>query len=308
MKISVVSKAAEKLDLFVCDDHGDVHTTWWQGQFGFEDWSSLREGWQKIGDGFPADAEITVVARNADDLDIFIRGKDGQVHYRQWRMHRHPFNWLRQGAWGPWKSLDGSFPIGVRISAVVRSSEQVDLFACDGNGSVRTSSSRSDSNWSEWETIGVEFPAGAAVTAIFRNGNLHLFVCGKNGQVYTAQWIEDLGWPKPDDWTSLDGSFLPGTMVTAIFRSSKEIDLFICDRNGSVSTSWWTIGDGWSEWKSIGGESPGRVEVAAVIRNPSSDFEVFVGGYDGQEYIVEMKRGAQSRWDKRWQLIWKEVR
>ena len=113
---------------------------------------------------------------------------------------------------------------------------------------------------------------------------------------------------KPDSWTSLNGSFLPGTMVTAIFRSSKEIHLFICDCNGSVSTSWWTIGDGWSEWKLISEESPGRVEVAAVICKPGSDFEVFVGGYDGQEYIAEMKRGSQSRCDKSWQIIWKEVR
>jgi hypothetical protein len=300
-KISVVSRASEYLDLFICDEHGDVHTTWWNNVFQFE------KRWEKLGDGFPANAEITVVACNEDGLDIFICGKDDRVYHRQWRMDRHPLNWLRRGAWSPWKSLNCSFPIGVRISAVTRPSEQIDLFTCDRHGFVRKSSSKSGANWSEWETIGVGFPAGAAVTAIFRNGNLHLFVCGKNGQVYTAQWTEDLGWPKPDNWTSLGGSFLPGTMVTAIFRSCKEIDLFICDYNGSVSTSWWTIGDGWSEWELIGGESPGRVEVAAVIRNPGSDFEVFVGSYDGQEYIVEMTRGAQSRWDKRWQLIWKEV-
>jgi hypothetical protein len=300
-KISVVSRASEHLDLFICDDHGDVYTAWWNNFFGF------NEIWEKLGDGFPANAEIAVVACNEGCLDIFICGKDGQVHYRQWRMDRHPLNLLRRGAWGPWKLLNGSFPIGVRISAVTRPSEQMDIFACDCNGSVRTSSSRSAGNWSEWETIGVGFPAGAAVTAIFRNRSLHLFVCGKDGQVYTAQWTEDSGWPQPDSWTSLNGSFPPGTTVTAIFRSSREIDLFICARNGSVSTSWWTIGEVWSEWKLIGEESPGRVEVAAVVRNPGSDVEAFVGSYDGQKYMVEMKRGAPSRWDERWQLIWKEV-
>jgi hypothetical protein len=301
-KISVVSRAPKHLDLFICDDRGDVYTAWWNSTFGYD------KTWENLGGGFPANAEITVVACNEGYLDIFICGEDGQVHHRQWRMNRYPLNWLRRGAWESWKSLNGSFPIGVRISAVTRPSEQMDLFACDCNGSVQTASSRSGVNWSEWEIIGVGFPAGAAVTAIFCNGNLHLFVCGNNGQVYTAQWTKDLGWPKSDNWASLGGSFLPGTMVTATFRSSREINLFICDRNGSVSTSWWTIGHGWSEWKLIGEESPGRVEVAAVARNPGSDFEVFVGGYDGQEYMVEMKRGAQSRWDKGWRLIWKEVR
>jgi len=90
------------LDLFVTGNDGRVYTSWWhEGQ----DWSGINNNWRAIGGFFPVGTTVTAVARETDQLDLFITGNDGRV-YTSW--------WHEGGDWSGinnnWRPIGGFFP------------------------------------------------------------------------------------------------------------------------------------------------------------------------------------------------------
>lgn len=79
--VGVVSRAADKLDVFVADARGRVQTSAWEPKFG-ADWAA----WRQIGvvDTAPG-AEVHGTSRQPDHLDIFVTGADGHVHTAAWQ-------------------------------------------------------------------------------------------------------------------------------------------------------------------------------------------------------------------------------
>ena len=80
--ISVTSRSAGNLDLFVVGNDGRVYTSWWyQGA----DWSGLGDRWRSIGGFFPAGRRVSAISRSARNLDAFITGNDGRAYTSWWQ-------------------------------------------------------------------------------------------------------------------------------------------------------------------------------------------------------------------------------
>ncbi|MFD5179913.1 Dot/Icm T4SS effector Zinc-dependent metalloprotease LegP [Nocardia sp. NPDC058379] len=184
-RVTSVARTANTLDLFITGNDGRVYTSWWQAG---SDWSGIGDRWRTIGGIFPAGAPVTVVARTADHLDLFITGNDGCV-YTSW--------WHQGGDWSGignrWRNIGGVFPPGAPVAAVARTSNNLDLFITGNDGRVYTSWWQAGSDWSgignRWRNIGGVFPAGGPVAAVARTpGELDAFTTGNDGRVYTSWW------------------------------------------------------------------------------------------------------------------------
>ncbi|KAH0553061.1 hypothetical protein GP486_006745 [Trichoglossum hirsutum] len=232
--VTAVSREPDQLDLFVCGKDGRVYTSWWH-QGG--DWSGINDNWGSIGGSFAPGSKVAAVARKPDQLDVFVCGNDGSV-YTSW--------WTQGSDWSGWKKIGGVFPAGCPVAAVSRNPDQLDLFISGKDGHVYTSWWHQGSEWSgiddKWGSIGGSFLPGSEVSAVARKPNqLDVFVCGKDGHVYTAWWTEGGNWSSFGvDWESIGGSFHPGSKVAAVARKPNILDVFACGNDGSVYTSWWT--------------------------------------------------------------------
>jgi len=69
--------------------------------------------------------------------------------------------------------------------------------------------------------------------------HLDLFTCSTDGRVYTLAISFGLSDFKAD-WRS------PGATVSTLTRRSQQQDLFLCDKEGCIYTSWWSSGEDWS--------------------------------------------------------------
>ena len=78
--IHVVSRSADKLDIFVTDVNGVIQTAAWEPAFtdGWHGWWDLRGGRAAAG------APVTAVSRSANKLDVFVVGTDSRVYTAAW--------------------------------------------------------------------------------------------------------------------------------------------------------------------------------------------------------------------------------
>ena len=93
-----------------------------------------------------------------------------------------------------------------------------------------------------WESLGGVFNPNTEISAINRSpGNLDLFVCGNDGNVYTSWWSEGNIWSSsnPQGWLKIGWVFPANVHVDAVARTTGNMDLFICGGDGKAYTSWW---------------------------------------------------------------------
>ena len=205
-----------------------------------DDWSGLNDRWRDIGGIFPRGAPITVVARNPNQLDLFVTGNDGRVYTSWWTAGR---NW--SGLGDRWRNIGGIFPPGAPIAAVVRNPNQIDLFITGNDGRVYTSGWTAGRDWSglgdRWRNIGGIFPPGAPISAVARNPNqLDVFVTGNDGRVYTSWWTAGRDWSGLGDrWRNIGGIFPPGAPLGAVARNPNQLDIFVTGNDGRIYTNWW---------------------------------------------------------------------
>ena len=145
-----------------------------------------------------------------------------------------------------WRSIGGFFPPAAPLAAVARTSNNLDLFVCGNDGRVYTSWWYNGVDWSgvndNWRSIGGFFPAGAPLAAVSRTpNNLDVFICGNDGRMYTSWWFAGVDWSGVNDtWRSIGGFFPPADQLSAVARTSNNLDLFVVGNDGRVYTSWWT--------------------------------------------------------------------
>jgi hypothetical protein len=241
--VAAVSRARENIDVFAIGDDGRVYTAWWRAGGG---WSSTD--WEAIGGSFPPGAPLAAVSRARENIDVFAVGDDGRVYTAWWRAGE---GWSSTD--GSWHPIGGSFAPRTPIAAVTRSRENIDLYAVDADGRVRTAWWRAGVGWApgdgSFSPIGGYFRAAAPVTAVARSReNIDVFITGEDGLVYTSWWRAGEGWSaaEADWWHPIRGNFPPGVPVAAISRSRGDIDLYATQGDGRVATSWWRDGEGWA--------------------------------------------------------------
>ena len=198
--VSSVARTGNNLDLFVCGNDGRVYTSWWQAG---SDWSGINDNWRSIGGFFPPGAPVSVVARHPDHLDLFVCGNDGRVYTSWWHAGS---DW--SGINDNWRPIGGFFPPGVRVTAVARQAEQLDLFVCGNDGRVYTSWFHDGSDWSgindNWRAIGGFFPPFAPVAPVARQpDHLDLFVRGNDNQIWSSWWHNG------NEWSGINDNWFP---------------------------------------------------------------------------------------------------
>ncbi|KAJ3484864.1 hypothetical protein NLG97_g6953 [Lecanicillium saksenae] len=165
------------------------------------------------------------------------------------------------GRWTTWGKIDSgitpeiTFHPNAKIAAEwSNNNTHINVFTTDNTGAVYTA--EFDYAWKEWRAWSpvhaeTKFAVGATVTMLWRGDyRLHLFITDASGGVWYA--FRDDGVPEWTPWFSIhpEMKFGAGATVTAVARDAHHMDLFICDNDGAVWSTWWDGGDleGWRPW------------------------------------------------------------
>ena len=314
-EVSVLSRAADHLDLFTVGRDNAVYSTYWDGNWP-NNWFRLAD--ENFGDRFtvPAKTPVSALARRSDQIDLFVVGFDGSIFSTFWNAQSGWFNhWFRLG--DPNFGDGFTIPPGSPISSLARMREQIDLFVAGRDGGVYSTFWNPATGWfGHWFRLedarfGDHFtiPPGAPVTSLARMPNqIDLFVAGRDGGIYSTFWNSDHGWF--NQWFRLgdanfgDGFTIPaGAPVSAIARMPNQIDLFVAGRDGGIYSTFWNSDHGWfNHWFRLGDPNfgdgftvPPGSRVTAQARDPNI-IDLFVVGRDGGIY--------STYWNGNWPNTW----
>ena len=144
--VTVVSRAPDKLDVFVVGLDGRVYTAAWESTF--TDW---WHGWWPIGNvQVPLGSAVHAVSRSQDKLDIFVTDVNGMVQTAAWEPSFT--DW-----WHGWWLLNGGQAApGAPVTAVSRSADKLDVFVVGLDGRVYTAAWEPTFTdwWHGWWPIG----------------------------------------------------------------------------------------------------------------------------------------------------------
>ncbi|KAF2273332.1 purine and uridine phosphorylase [Westerdykella ornata] len=298
-KVTAVSRDAEKLDIFACDIHGRIRTSWWQLPYYQLTIGSRWKTRDPIGEQFLGGTQAAAVSRDVNTLDVFALAEGGQIHTLQW---------IKVDPWSR-RTLSKDplgFPVGTRVTATARTKQHMDVFVCDGDGNVKTQgwSSHAD-RWTDWEVIGQQFLPGTKIAAIVPDEDtIELFACRPNGQIHTTKWAANSGWERT--WTEVSGGakFKATPKVTVTKLSPGTLHLFVHGTDGFVYTCGRSgPGAEWSTWESVRNQRfLGSVDMAVAAWKGAKAANLFVSNNDGQRVTVWWTRGSMSNWEE-WRTL-----
>jgi hypothetical protein len=297
-EIGVVSRSADKLDVFVTDNNGVTLTAAWEP--GFADW---WHGWWELNGGRASPGSpIHAVARSADKLDAFVVGTDQGVYTAAWEPSFA--DW-----WHGWWHLNGGVAaLGAHVTVVSRNTDKLDAFVVGTDGRVYTAAWEPGFTdwWHGWWPIGnIRVPQGARVHAVSRSADkLDIFVTDVNGIIYTAAWEPSFqdGW---HGWWELNGGrAAPGASVIAVSRNTDKLDVFVVGTDGRVYTAAWEphFTDWWHGWWPIGDlRVPQGAPVHAVSRS-ADKLDIFVTDVNGVIFTAAWEPSFTDWWHGWWEL------
>jgi hypothetical protein len=177
----------QHLDLFITDTHGDVASTWWEPNCGWQPLFVIDAG---VVVAVPSQRVAAVWAANNTHLDLFVTGRDGQVMSTWWEGGK---GWQKWFAIGPARNAAS----GQTVTAQWSNPNHLDLFITGADGTVKSTFWEANpppplrKGWQDWFAIGParNAMAGQAVTAQWSNPNhLDLFITGADGTVKSTFW------------------------------------------------------------------------------------------------------------------------
>ena len=192
------------------------------------------------------------------------------------------------------------------VSAVVRSTDHLDLFAIGTDSGTYTAAWEPDfaDGWHGWWQVqgGVAAP-GSAIFGVSRSpDHLDIFTVGTDNGVYTAAWEPDFadGW---HGWWRLGNlTVAPGSNVHAVSRSLDHLDVFAVGSDFGIYTTGWSPNTGWSAWARIqnGSAAPGT-SVYGVSRS-TDHLDIFAVGTDHGIYTAAWQPDFADGWHGWWQV------
>jgi V8-like Glu-specific endopeptidase len=231
--VSVASRGANNLDVFVVGKDGGIYTAAWGPQT-----DSTWKGWWRISDlEAKPGSSVSVTSRGADWLDIFVVGNDGGIYTASWNPA------FEDGWHGWWRIGDIAVDPGSPVSVVSRGADKLDVFVTGSDGGIYTAAWEPGftDGWHGWSRIGdLAADPESYIAAVSRGTDkLDIFVVGPDGKVQANGWEPKFpcGWK---GWQNvLDTSFKPGSYLGAISRSSDWLDVFAASVDSSVYTAAW---------------------------------------------------------------------
>lgn len=304
VRVEVVSRDSQKLDIFAIGSDRVAYTAAWEEFRNNSQW----QGWWKLPNLALADnAPVTAVSRHPDKLDVFAVGADGGVYTAGWDRNQANQQWR-----GWWRIGDLKAPAGTRISAVARDQNKLDIFVVGGDGKVYTAAwdvNMANQQWRGWWTIlDAHVPPGGSVTAISRHPNkLDVFIVGSNQGAFTASWEGGVNNSQWSGWWRIgDEVFIPGVPITVVSRHPDKLDVFAAGNDGRVWTAAWETGLAGHEWKgwwTIGdGKIAGGSAVAAASRG-ADKLDVFAMDPNGVLHTAAWDgKVANAQWQGWWRI------
>jgi hypothetical protein len=167
--------------------------------------------------------------------------------------HTYPQSGENEKHWSFWSAVgqyvEGS---GGPVSAVI-ASNITHLFTTKNDGTI-IMAARAKGKWPNvWPPVSTtaKSVAGAPVTAVtFLGEELQLFMAGTDGTIWTIRRREgkwDTAWSAIKRPPKSGGSNVvttPGAPITAVYRDSEHLDLFVSGTDGAI----WTIGQEKGTW------------------------------------------------------------
>jgi hypothetical protein len=207
--VHAAARSDDKLDVFVTDKHGEIHTAAWDPASGWRGWrirDRLAQGTfvPEVAAGSP----VTVARRDTDHLDIFVVGKDHRVYTAAWQPgFTHWSGWwslsiVHDGQATPLVQGNPLAPVHVVCRRANGPDNTLDVFVTDALGRVHTAAWSVGSRWQGDLLAPASYAplllAGAPVNAVSRSHDkLDLFTVGPDGRVFTAAWEPEFSGPRP---------------------------------------------------------------------------------------------------------------
>ena len=250
----------------------------------------------------PAGAQVGVVSRSIDKLDIFVTDRNSVILTAAWEP-AFPDWWH-----GWWQLNGGRAAPGAPVHGASRSTDKLDVFVIGTDNRVYTAAwEPAFTDWWHgwWQLNGGIAAPGAHVTVVSRNTDkLDVFVVGTDGRVYTAAWEPGFtdwwhGW-----WPIGDIRVPQGAPVHAVSRSADKLDIFVTDVNGVILTAAWdpAFTDWWHGWWELnGGRAAPGAPVTAVSRSIDK-LDIFVVGNDGRIWTAAWEPSFPDWWHGWWPI------
>jgi hypothetical protein len=250
----------------------------------------------------PLGAQVGVVSRNTDKLDIFATDRVGLIWTAAWEPDFT--DW-----WHGWWQLNrGRGAPGAPVNGISRSADKLDIFVTGTDDQIYTAAWEPDFAdwWHGWWQLnhGATAPAGQITVVSRSTDKLDAFVVGLDGRVYTAAWEPGFtdwwhGW-----WPIGTVIAPPGAVVHAVSRRTDKLDIFVTDQNGVIWTAAWepSFTDGWHGWWELnGGRAAPGAPVTAVSRS-TDKLDIFVVGTDGRIYTAAWEPDFTDWWHGWWPI------
>jgi len=224
------------------------------------------------------------------------------------------------GTWTEWDVISPldillDAPPKVRLTAITRVQDRIDLFAVTPDGVVR-SCFWSDGDWSgivkvaDWDVINwgqdnPKFGWGTEIVALCRDEqSLDIFGLATDGHVWTARWDPDEDW---SGWWNISQTmnFPQNAPIAGCVRSDSHMDLFV-NNNGTIVTATWDDDAGtWSgaenDWLVLDSDRPAIDDDALILAlaRDEDTMDVFVVANTGVVYdlsYVTNADGEEASW------------
>ena len=232
---------------------------------------------------------ISVVARNANHLDVFAAAADGRTMSNWWDVN---------GGWAPWFQVSGGIAsgggTGSPITSVARNPGHLDLFTIGLDNHVWSCFWDQASGWSNWFTIGnLVCRPGSTVNVVARTAtHLDLFTTASDGKVMSIWWDANGGW---SNWFWLSGGVAAnGATVTAIARFPGHLDVFTIGTDNKVYSIWWDEHSNWAAWFKIGDQACRPDSTVNVVSRNQNHLDLFTTAADGR--VISTWWDANGGW------------
>jgi hypothetical protein len=279
--VTAISRAPDKLDLFVIGSDNIIYSTTWSEAEGWApEWFSISA--QNIFDH--TTQKVTAISLREDDIEVFVVGTDNRVYVAAWSS---------LSGWQGFRPIPGAFFFDHTkhlVSAINRTTSNIDLFMVDYEGAVVSTFLLENGNgfapnWFKVPGAGPAFDPAAPVSVISRAPDkLDLFVMSDDGIVWSTAWSEAAGWLGV--WFEIGQTTFAGAPepVFAISRSPDQIDLFVTQSSvsgspvsGHVWSAHWDESVGWSTFNMYpNGDGLSLEPKVSVVSRSPGDIDLFI--------------------------------
>jgi hypothetical protein len=218
---------------------------------------------ESLGGGFTSSPAVS--SWDANRLDVFARGLDGQLYHAGWN----------STSWSGWQPLGGGLKSAP--AAVSWGPNRIDVFA-RGNDDALWHDAWTGSAWSGWQSLGGRLTEAPAVSSWGPN-RLDVFARSTDNGLWHLAW-DGSAW---SGWLGLGGGMTAGP--GAVSWAANRIDVFA---RGNDAALWRRSWDGatWTAWEWLGG---GMTAFApAPASTAAGRLDVLIPGQDA------------GLWDKAW--------